>query len=322
MKILVPSTVHDEIRVPPGVTVARYDPRVEVPAEHHDTQVLVVWGNSRKNLAGCARDLANLRWVAALSAGVDGVIHAGFAPHVMITSGRGLHDRPVAEHTLMMILAAVRRFDLMHEARCDHRWDLSLGGVQHPGLLTDRTPGDGGLPGLGTIDGANIMIWGFGSIGQTLASYVTMLGARVLPVARSEGDRAGFHTMTPDCMGEVLPVTDILVSVLPATADTLEVANRQIFDALPTHAWFVNVGRGSVVNEDDLVAALHSGSLGGAALDVTDREPLPDSSPLWDAPNLILTPHAAGGRPEGVGEFLSTNIEVFHAGGTPANLVT
>jgi phosphoglycerate dehydrogenase-like enzyme len=122
-------------------------------------------------------------------------------------------------------------------------------------------------------------------------------------------------------MGEVLPVTDILVSVLPATADTLEVANRQIFDALPTHAWFVNVGRGSVVNEDDLVAALHSGSLGGAALDVTDREPLPDSSPLWDAPNLILTPHAAGGRPEGVGEFLSTNIEVFHAGGTPANLV-
>lgn len=67
--------------------------------------------------------------------------------------------------------------------------------------------------------------------------------------------------MTPDHMGEVLPVTDILVSVLPATADTLGVANRQIFDALPTHAWFVNVGRGSVVNEDDLVAALHSGSL-------------------------------------------------------------
>jgi phosphoglycerate dehydrogenase-like enzyme len=109
--------------------------------------------------------------------------------------------------------------------------------------------------------------------------------------------------------------------ILPSTPTTRGVLNADTLAALPRHAWVINVGRGDAVDEPALVAALEAGEIGGAALDVTVAEPLPADSPLWDAPNLILTPHAAGGRPLGGQDLLAENLGNLLAGRPLRHLV-
>lgn len=318
MKILIPNSTPIDIAAPEGVVPAIYDPRQEIPSEHFDAEVMVVWGNGRKQLAHSAQNLKALKWIAALSAGIDTIEQSSFAPGIIVTNASGLHDGPVAEHTLALILAGVRRLDLQHNAQLEGRWASELGGVQPVGV---QNPGAGTFPGLGTLKGARVSIWGFGSIGQHLAPYLTMLGAQVTGVARTEGTRAGIRVITQDQAIEELGQTDILVNILPGTPKTKHIINATVFNALPHHAWLVNVGRGSTVDEAALLNALTNQEIGGAALDVFDREPLPADNPLWTAPNIIITSHAAGGRPENVDELLTENIAAFLAGTELRNLV-
>lgn len=318
MKILIPNSTPINITAPQGVTLVSYDPRLEVPQEHLDAQVMVVWGNGRKQLAHSAKNLKDLKWLAALSAGIDTIEQSGFAPGIIVTNASGLHDGPVAEHVLALILAAVRRLDLQHNAQLVGRWASELGGLQPVGV---QNPGAGTFPGLGTLKGARVSVWGFGSIGQHLAPYLTMLGAQVTGVARTPGTRAGVKVITQDQAIEELGQTDILVNILPGTPETGRIINAQVLAALPHHAWLVNVGRGQTVDEDALLKALTNHEIGGAALDVFDREPLPEGNPLWSAPNIIITPHAAGGRPENVDDLLRENIAAFLAGTELRNFV-
>ncbi|MHA7132492.1 phosphoglycerate dehydrogenase [Oerskovia turbata] len=294
-----------------AVEVVVYDAAAPLPSGHHDAEVLVVWANSPENLADAATSLTRLRWVQTLAAGPDAVLAAGFAPDVVVTNGRSLHDGPVAEHALTLTLAAVRRLDRLGAAQRDRRWDTDL----------QREQADPATAGRFTLAGANVTIWGFGSIAAALAPLYTALGARVTGVASSAGERCGFPVVTDDDLPRVLATTDVLVSLLPAIP-----ATRHAFDAarigqLPDHAWFVNVGRGATVDEDALVEALREGRLGGAALDVTDAEPLPADSPLWDAPNTIITPHVAGGRPQGASALVLENLENLRAGRPLRNVV-
>ncbi len=298
--------------------VVTYDPRSPIVDEHCDAEVLVVWGNTRSQLADCAQRLGGLRWIAALSAGVDVIEAAGFAAGVVITNARGLHDGPVAEHTLMLVLAVVRRFDVMVLAQRDKRWARELGGVQPVGIQRGQS---GAVARLGTLRDARVTVWGFGSIAQRLAPMLTALGAEVTGVARSAGVRGGYRVVSSADVVETLKDTDVLINVLPATAHTENVIDQAVLDVLPAHAWLINVGRGATVDEAALCAALHAGAIGGAALDVFAWEPLPESSPLWDAPNLMITPHAAGGRPEGVSEFLRENLVRYVEGRALQNVV-
>ncbi len=313
MKILLPTTVPEAPALPAGlgVELVSYDPAEPVANDHLDAEGLVVWGNPRTQLADSARRLTRLRWVQDLSAGTDVVQSAGFTTHATITSGRGLHDGPVAEHALALILAATRRLDLMATAHREHRWAQELGGVQQPGRF----------PGLASLDGKNVTIWGFGSIGRTLAHHLAALGAVVTGIATHAGTRDGFPVVTDADLEQVLPGTDLLVAILPATESTRHVIGAAVFAALPDHAWVVNVGRGATLDQVALTAALHSGAVAGAALDVVETEPLPASSPLWDAPRTFITPHAAGGRPRGAGELLAHNIEALVNGSELRNVV-
>lgn len=311
MKLLLPTSIPLAPALPGGVEPVRYDAAVPVPAEHLDAEALVVWGSSGADIAAVAGRMPRLRWVQTLAAGPDAVLAAGFPDDVVITSGRGLHDRPVAEHALALILTLVRRLPAAARAQAEHRWADEIGGVQP---LRPEGP-------VTSLLGARVLIWGFGSIGQTLAPLLRHLGAQVHGAARSAGERSGFPVVAEEDLGEELAQTDVLVMILPTSPDTDRALDADRLTGLPEHAYVVNVGRGSTVDEPALVAALSAGRIAGAALDVTGTEPLPGNSPLWDAPNLILTPHAAGGRPVGADELISANVAALLAGTELRNVV-
>lgn len=304
MKLLVPDSVELDLDLPDVVQTVVYAIEKPVPDEHADADVLVVWGNPPGQLRDAAGRLTRLRWVQTLAAGPDAVLEAGFAPDVVVTAGLGLHDLTVTEHALALILAAARRLNLLVRAQIGHRWAGELGGRQ-PVVERDN---------FRTLRGAQVTVWGFGGIAATLAPHLRALGASVTGVARTAGERDGFPVVTADAFGDLLPRTDVLVMILPATPDTVHALDARVLALLPRHAWLVNVGRGTTVDERAVLDAVRAGRLAGAALDVFETEPLAPDSGLWDEPNVIITPHAAGGRPIGAAERIAENLARFLAG--------
>ena len=312
MKVLLPDSIPLSVSLPDGVTSVVFDVHRPIPVAHRDAEVLVIWQSPAQRLATMPGELPHLRWIQSLMAGTDAIEAAGFDPGVLLTSGRGLHDAPVAEHTLALILAAARRLDRTFAAQGDGEWRPSQ----------DANLPFGSPAAFTTLTGAHVVIWGFGGIGTRLAGYLHMLGARVTGVAQSAGERDGHPVVTADELPGVLPSADVLVNILPATPATAGIVDADVLAALPEHAWLVNVGRGATVDETDLVAALQAGSIAGAALDVFATEPLPAGSPLWRAPHVILTPHCAGGRPDHPEALIEENLRRLLAGEALLNLVS
>lgn len=311
MKILIP----DSTDIDPGELtdheVIRYPAKVPIPPEHADAEAVVVWGIPLDILQESTRRLHQVKLVQALAAGPDDILRAGFRDEAVICSGIGLHTKPVAEHALALILALVLQLPTAARRQHKHHWDPGLGGLQplHP---ENR---------ITTLLDARVLIWGFGAIGQHLAGLCTALGSQVTGVARNPGPRDGYPVITPEQLPEHLPETDVLVMILPHDAATQHALNRERLDALPQRALVVNVGRGSIVDEDALVESLDTESIAGAAIDVASQEPLPAESLLWSAPRLIITPHMAGGRPIGAAHLLRENIKALMQGHELTNRV-
>src|SRR3954454_18062580 len=239
MKLLLPDSIPLAPALPEGVEAIVYDASAPVPDEHLDAEALVVWGSSGADLRAVAGRMPRLRWVQTLAAGPDSVLAAGFPEDVVITSGAGLHNRPVAEHALALVLALVRRLPAAARAQAEHRWAAGLGGLQplhRAGAVT-------------TLLDARVLIWGFGHIGQTLAPMLRQLGAQVRGVGRSPGERSGFPVVAEDELESELRQTDVLVMILPSTPATANARDAGRLAALPPHAHVVNVGRGSTVDE-------------------------------------------------------------------------
>lgn len=311
MKILIPDTIaiDPEELQDAALDVVVYPVAAPIPEEHTDAEALVVWGNRPDQLADAASRLKRLRWIQDLAAGPAAVLQAGFDPEIVITSGRSLHDATVSEHALTLILAAARHLHRTVRAQIGHRWAGELGGLQ---------PLDN-AQGFSTLRDATVVIWGFGGIGRTLAPLLSALGANVVGVARSARSENGYRVV--DDIDAVLPDADVLVMILPSAPSTDRALDARRLALLPPRAWLVNVGRGSAVDEDALVDALRMGAIAGAALDVTRTEPLPVDAPLWDLPDVIITPHAAGGRPLGAPALIRKNARALAAGAPLVNLV-
>ncbi|KAL8365496.1 hypothetical protein RB595_004352 [Gaeumannomyces hyphopodioides] len=314
MKLLYPTSL--KLDVPSlegfGVSLHPYDVEKPIPEELADAEVLVTWTNTADNLKDAAKRLTKLRWIQSLAAGPNDVLGAGFDPaKVKITTGSGLHDHTVAEHALGLLLLAARRFDEMRDYQLKRQWPGHLGGPQ-----PDRPSGR-----FTSLRGANVVVWGFGNIAKTLTPLLVGLGAKVTGVARSAGVRDGVEVYGEDRLPELLPRADALVMILPGSDSTRHALNADRLRLLPRHAWLVNVGRGTSVDEDALVAALKKGELGGAALDVFETEPLPEPSPLWDAPKVFVSPHAAGGRPQGAEDLIAYNLRRLLAGQDLKNII-
>lgn len=312
MKILLTSSGYIEpapIR-DAGHEVVLFDEGRPVPPEHRDAEAMVLWGGGGSGHGAVLREmpgyLTHLRWIQTLAAGPDNVLAAGFPSSVAITSGRHFHDATVSEHALALTLGCLRRLPQAVRSADRHVWDRDLGGakpVHDPKRLT-------------TLIDARALVWGFGAIGQATARLLSAFGAQVRGVAHSAGERAGFEVLAVEQIEQALPDTDLLVMVLPSAPDTAGALSRERLALLPSRAVVVNVGRGTTVDQEALEEALREGRLAAAGLDVTDPEPLPATSTLWSAPNLLLTPHAAGGRVVGATQRIIANAAIVQA--TPA----
>lgn len=297
VKILLPHTV-EPVELP-GHEVVVMEADVALPDEHHDAEAYVIWGQPRDRVLADMEVLPRLRLLQGLAAGAEPVTGVPLPDGAVACTGVGLHGPMVGEHVVALVLALLRRLPTSIAAQRDHEWVAeSLGRprpLSVPGKATE------------TLLGAHVVIWGLGDIGATIARLVKPFGAHVTGVARTAGMRDGIPVVTD--IDEVLPTTDVLVMCIPggdATRHALDA--RRIALLPPGQAFVVNIGRGSTIDQAALADALRSGRLAGAGLDVTDPEPLPADSDLWDCPNTIITPHTAGGRPVGVQEFLAAQL--------------
>ncbi len=224
------------------------------------------------------RTSAALRWCASAAAGVDPYCAdpSLFANPDCILTSSNVYGPTIAEHVIMVTLELLRRRLYFREPLRRHEWLLS--------------------PPIRSIKDGDFTILGTGNLGKTIAARLKGMEARrVLGLSHSGRKVDLFDEVLPvSQLDAVLPKTNFLIMALPGTPETIGILNRARIAMLPKDAYVVNVGRGNAIEQDALRDALNNGDIAGAALDVTVPEPLPADDPLWDAKNLILTPHISG----------------------------
>jgi D-3-phosphoglycerate dehydrogenase len=229
----------------------------------------VVWaGTKPDSLPDLPR---SVRWVQLPSAGVEPwMSRIAATPQVTFTSAAGAFAPQVAEHALALLLAGVR------------------------GIVASARSQTWQPPAHRTLSGATVAIVGAGGVGGLLIEQLAPFGVEVIAVTRRGHDVPGAaRTLSADRLDEIWPSADHFVIAAPATGATRHLVGAQELAAMRRHSWIVNVARGSLIDTGALVDALRERRIGGAALDVTDPEPLPDGHPLWTLPNALITPHIA-----------------------------
>ena len=219
-----------------------------------------------------------LRWIQATSSGIGPLVRRTGLDRsgITITNAAGIHAVPLAEHALLALLYFVKDVpDRLREQRA-HVWQRYAGRE---------------------LRGMTATVVGLGAVGLEIARLLRAVGVRVIGIRRSplgpdEADRVD-EAATPDRLREVLPRSDALVLIAPHTRETEGMIGAHELSLLPPGAIVVNLARGALIDEPALIDALRRGRLGGAALDVAAVEPLPPDSPLWDLPNVLVTPHSA-----------------------------
>jgi phosphoglycerate dehydrogenase-like enzyme len=224
---------------------------------------------------------SRLRWVQSPAVGVGSLMFPELlASGVVLTSARGIRVRSIAEHVLGMTIALARLLPATLRAQAQHHWAQAE-------LETAAR----------TLKGQCMGIVGLGAIGLEVANIAVPFGFRVSAIRRRSGQPvpAGVDAVwTPDRLDDLLAQSDVVVIAAPHTPETKRLIGRAQIDRMKPGALLVNVARGKLVDDDALIEALRAGRVGGAALDVFSQEPLDPSSPYWDLPNVIVTPHTSG----------------------------
>ena len=254
---------------------ADYYPDGHVPAELA-RQYEVLYGMPDR---AALRTFTSLKWFCGSFAGVDAYLDDALypSPDVILTNSSGAYGVTIAEHLIMVTLMLLRHASAYVLEAAAHRW--------------------GPVLPMRSIMGSTITVVGTGDIGTEFARRAKALGAKSIRGVRrtmKPADPAFDSVHTHDQLESLLPDTDLLVLALPSTPDTIGFLSRRRIALLPKTAFVINVGRGSAIDQPALVDALNAGQLAGAALDVFVQEPIPDGDPIWDAKNLLLTPHVSG----------------------------
>jgi phosphoglycerate dehydrogenase-like enzyme len=229
----------------------------------------------------------DLRWIQFWTAGVERGIRFGMPRGIPVCAAPGVKGPTVAEHAMLLLLASFRRFREIEQARTRRAW------IRDQMHETSRT-----------LEGATLVIVGFGAIGQEIARKAKAFDMTVITVTRagSTGPTVD-QAVRREQLEDVLPHADAVVLCLPVEVDTVRMFSDDAFTRMKSDALFINVGRGDLVDEDALIRALSEKRIGGAALDVTTVEPLPVDSPLWTFDNVLISPHSAGCGQDGSERF-------------------
>lgn len=258
--------------------------------------VLFAWHPRSELLSGAWGSAGDLKWIQSASAGVDNLLFPELAAsHVVLTNARGVYEDAIAEYVLGVMLVLAKGFTAVFERQQRREW-------QH--RETER------------LERKRVVIAGVGPIGRAIARNCVALRMSVRGVARTarQGDDVLIEIAAVEGLTDAVSSADYVVNTLPSTDETHHVFDHAVFDSMNPWTRFVNVGRGSTVDERALIRALETGQIAGAALDVFEEEPLPPDSPLWTMPNVIVSPHMAGdaaGWREGVVELFVRNLERY-----------
>jgi len=254
-----------------------------------------------------------LRWVHSTAAAVGILPLPELAARgIAVSNSRGIQAAPIAEHVIGGLLVLSRRFNLMLDAQRERRW------IQNE--LTDTA-----WPW--SLFGRKMTIVGLGTIGQEVARRAHAFGMRVTAIRRRlDQPKPSFvdQVLGPDGLHEALRGCDVLVIAAPFLQGTDRMIRADEIGLLNSGAIIINVARGRIIDEPALLAALENGKLAGAVLDVFEREPLDPSSRLWSLPNVVISPHSAGVRPDHWGEVIdlfSENLDRFQRGEPLLNMV-
>lgn len=276
----------------PGLSITAASGPEEVPAP--DTDCDIVFGEPSL-ISKVIAQLSDLRWVQSTWAGVEPLLDPALRRDYVLTNARGVFGGLMSEYVFAYLLAHERRILQRHAAQAAGQWD--------------KTP-------PGTLRGRKIGLMGVGSIGACLARTAKHFGMTVRGYTRTSEtctDVDAYYHGTD--LTEFAADLDYLVSVLPNTADTCRIVNASLLDRLPQKAVFVNVGRGSAVDEVALADALGKGTIAGAVLDVFQEEPLPAEHILWHTPNVRITSHTAAlSLPEDIVRVFIDNYFLFIRG--------
>jgi phosphoglycerate dehydrogenase-like enzyme len=284
MKLLLPDHLVERLREPvcriaPDCRVIPIGPDGEVAETLEGADVLFLrWGLSPESTRRLLARVPNLRWIHTISAGVDHLLFPELRESdAILTNASGVFNVPIAETVMAYILAVVKRLPEFWAHQREHRWEK--------------------LP-LRELRGLTVGIVGLGDIGTEVARLCRAFGMHVLGLRRrpAPSDLAD-EVLPPDRLQDLLARSDFVVIAAPLTAETRGMIGRAELAAMKPDAWLINISRGAIVDEEALVEALREGRIGGACLDVFAEEPLPPESPLWDMPNVIITPHNSWSSP-------------------------
>ena len=310
-------TVLVNVEVPGSVLTRVRDisPRIQVVAEHEfrarpawldEADVLYTRQIAPERVAAAQR----LRWVQTFGAGVEWLLTPNLRrrEELVVTNSSGIHAQPIAEHVFGLILMFARQLHRAVRQQAARKWD---------GATLQA--------GVSSLHGATLGIVGLGAIGRRIATIAGAFGMRVTALKRTTESAPGVERVFgPGQLVPFLKEAEYIVNTLPLTPQTKGYFGPQEFAAMRSDAVFINIGRGATVRSDALLQALHSGGIAGAALDVTDPEPLPADHPLWAMDNVILTPHYAGAHPgyvQRASAIFLENLARFVAGAELTNVV-
>ena len=259
-------------RTAKGAEIIFGDP--ETVSQEQVDQAEIILGNLPPEMIKKAK---NLEWLQLNSAGYEAYAKEEIMGDRILTSCSGAYGQAVSEHMFAMLLAMQKKLHLYRDDQKSHKW------------------GDEGQ--VTSISDTTVMILGLGGIGKHFARLAHALGAYVIGIKRT-------YAPCPEYVDELhlqedikalLPKADAVVSFLPSSEETKGMFDKELFALMKPGSFFLNGGRGDTVSTEDLYQALKEGRLEGAALDVTDPEPLPPEHPLWDMPQVFITPHVSGG---------------------------
>lgn len=269
-----------------------------------EAEVLLTMGRLDPNIT---ERTPKLRWVQSLSAGIDKLpLEAFIKRNIIVSNGRGVHAVQMSEFTLGAMLQRVRNANKFLQNQQEKVWDQKLA--------------------VDELYGKTVGIIGAGSIGEAVARKCQAFDMRVIGLNRSGAAQPHFDEILSGETGlkTLLQQSDFIVILLPSTSKTHHLIKEEQFKQMKPSAFLINIARGDVVDEAALVEALRNGTISGAALDVFDQEPLPETSPFWTMDNVIITPHIAGATEhyiERAAPIFYYNLKQYLAGQPLMNVV-